>query len=235
MRKALSLFYAYMILLGISLSSISCEEIIEEPDITEETVSILAPLEGSMVDNNTVSLNWEEVIDTRAYTVQVASPSFAEAVQLALDSTLVRDTLGFLPTKVETTLLNGNYQWRVRAENASFLTAYTTASFVVNGDEDIDLIAPNTPIPVSPPDGTTQTETAVAFSWSRQDISGSAELDSIYIYTDQALQNLQLKDLGANKAYNTTLESNTYYWRIRAFDTAGNSSDFSEVYELTIN
>jgi hypothetical protein len=217
------------------ISLLSCEEIIEEPNISEETVFILAPLEGSSIGSNTISFNWEEVLDSRAYTVQVASPDFTNAVQLALDSTLVRDTLGFLPTKVQTLLSNGNYQWRVRAENASFETPYTTASFVVNGDEDIDLLAPNTPVLLSPANNSSQDETDVGFSWSREDIPGTAESDSIYIYTDQALQTLESKDRGANKAYNTNLGANTYYWRVRAFDTAGNLSDFSETFELTIN
>lgn len=224
-----------VLLVGITLGLSACDDIIEEPDISEDTVFILAPLEGSNIIDNNISFNWEAVNDARAYTVQVASPGFVDAVQLALDSTIVRDTLGNLPTKISATLFNGNYQWRVRAENAGFATPYSTAAFIVNGDEDIDLVAPNTPVLVSPADGTSQDETEVNFSWNREDISGSPERDSIYIYTDDALLNLELKGLGANKSFETALTTNTYYWLVRAFDAAGNASPNSDVFELTIN
>ncbi len=213
----------------------SCEDIIEEPDISNQTVFILAPLEGSTINDNRISFNWEAVTDARAYTVQVASPTFADAVQLALDSTLVRDTLGFLSTNIQQTLFNGNYEWRVRAENAGFSTLYSIASFTVSGEEDLDLIAPNTPTLVSPADMSAQDETEVTFTWNREAISGSAERDSIYIYTDQTLDILELKGLGANKSFTTSLNSNTYYWFVQAFDAAGNSSPPSTVFELTIN
>ncbi|MEP3208642.1 MAG: hypothetical protein ABJN95_05610 [Maribacter sp.] len=213
----------------------SCDDILEVPEIDKEQISVLAPLEGAVINGNTVRFNWNALEDARSYKLEVAQPNFVNTTQIVLDSIIVEDTLGTLTTKVQSTLLNGNYEWRVKGLNGGIETPFTTNSFSVDGDENIDLIPPNTPTLVAPADGTIQDETSVSFNWTREAVSGSAESDSIYIYTDVDLQNLELKDLGANKAYNTTLSSNTYYWVVQAFDAGGNKSADSEVFTLTIN
>ncbi len=222
-------------ILLVSVLFIACDDIIEEEDLSNRQVIVLAPLEGSIVTQNQVSLNWNTVEDARSYKVELATPSFENAAQIVLDSLVEQDTLGTIRTQVQATLLNGNYEWRVKGLNGGFETPFTLNSFTVDGDENIDLIAPNTPIPQTPADGTIQDETDIVFTWLREDIPGTAERDSIYIYTDQALQNLERKGLGANKTFEVTLASNTYYWLIQAFDVAGNESTDSAVFELTIN
>ncbi|MFS4493182.1 hypothetical protein [Maribacter sp. 2308TA10-17] len=221
----------FLILGGIT----ACDDIIEVPEINEQEITVLAPLEGTILTDNTVSFNWNALEDARGYKVEVAQPNFSNAAQIVLDSLFVEDSLGLLGTKVQKTLLNGNYQWRVKGLNGGIETPFTTNSFTVNGDENIDLVAPNTPTLVAPTDGTAQDETSVSFSWSREDVPGTAERDSIYIYSDETLQTLELKGLGANKAFDTTLNSNTYYWLVQAFDAGGNKSADSTVFTLTIN
>lgn len=213
----------------------ACDDIIEVPEINEQEIIVLAPLEGAVITGNDVSFNWNAIEDAREYKVEVAQPNFANAAQIVLDSLFVEDSLGLIATKIQRTLLNGNYQWRIKGRNGGIETPFTTNSFTVDGDENIDLVPPNTPTLVAPVDNATQDETSVSFSWSREDIAGSAERDSIYIYTDEALQTLELKALGANKSFDTTLNSNTYYWLVQAFDAGGNKSADSEVFQLTIN
>jgi len=214
---------------------VSCDDILEVPEIDKEEITVLAPLNGAIINGNSVRFNWNALEDARSYKLEVAQPNFANASQIVLDSIIVEDTLGTLVTKVQSTLLNGNYEWRVKGRNGGIETPFTTNAFSVDGDENIDLVPPNTPTLLTPADGTIQDETSVSFSWTREAISGSTESDSIYIYTDVDLQNLEVKDLGANKSYNTTLSSNTYYWVVQAFDARGNKSVDSEVFKLTIN
>lgn len=213
----------------------ACDDILEVPDISDQEITVLAPLDGTSVGNNQVNFNWNALEDVDGYRVQVASPNFENASQFLLDSLFAKDTLGALNTRLSLTLLNGNYQWRIKGVNSGYETAFSSHGFLVNGDPDADLIPPNTPSLIGPPDETVQDNTTVSFSWSRDDINGSAERDSIYIYTDEALQNLSQKALGANKNFDATLEVNTYYWLVQAFDAAGNSSADSEVFTLTIN
>ena len=213
----------------------ACDDILEVPDISNEEISVLAPLDGTTINDNQVNFNWNALEDADGYRVQVATPSFDNAAQFILDSLFVQDSLGALNTNMRLSLLNGTYQWRIKGVNSGYETAFATNGFMINGDPNADLTPPNTPNLLSPANNSTQTETAVNFSWAREDISGSAELDSIYIYTDEALQDLNLKGLGANKSFDATLEANTYYWLVQAFDAAGNKSEDSTVFTLTIN
>lgn len=222
-----------IILLAFAFTA--CDDILEVPEIDKEQITVLAPLEGTVINGNEVSFNWNALEDARSYKVEVAQPNFSNAAQIVLDSLVQEDTVGIIFTKIQKTLLNGNYEWRVKGLNGGIETPFTTNAFTVNGDENIDLTPPNTPLLVAPADGTTQDETNVTLTWTREDVPGSAERDSIYIYTDENLQTLEIKALGANKSYDVTLSTNTYYWLVQAFDAGGNTSADSEVFLLTIN
>ena len=224
-----------LMLMVLPVLSVSCEDILEVPDISSQTVAILAPTDGSALTTNAVNFNWESVEDATAYNVQIATPNFENAVQLVLDSVIPVDSLGQVTTQINIDLFNGPYQWRVKALNSGFETEYTVNGFQVNGDQDLDLVPPNTPQLVSPANGVSQTESTVNFSWTREDVPGTAERDSIFIFSDETLQNLTTKALGANKSFSTTLGDGTYYWFVQAFDAAGNESGASTTFNFTIS
>ena len=213
----------------------SCEDVLEVVDISERQVTIFAPLNNTTVSTNEVSFNWDKVEDATAYRFQLASPNFTETQQLVLDSVFELDTLGNVGTRVQRTLMNGSYEWRVKAMNSGFETPYANSTFMVSGDDNLDLEAPNTPELVAPTDGTTQDDNQVNFRWTREDVAGTAERDSIYFFSDEALQNPIGKDLGANKTYSANFDTGTYYWLVRAFDAAGNASENSTTFNFTIN
>ncbi|WP_422079435.1 hypothetical protein [Ulvibacterium sp.] len=215
--------------------SASCEDILEVPDISGQRVELVAPLNNTVVNQNTVNLTWNGLADVDAYRIQVALPNFENAAQIILDSLIVRDTLGQIDTGLERLLLfNGGYEWRIKGLNSGFETPFTSAIFSVNGDENLDLIPPNVPTPTAPSDGASLDDAEINFAWTRQDVSGTAERDSIFIFEDEALQVLETKGLGANKTYTTNLADNTYFWFVKAFDGAGNESSASEVFEFTV-
>ncbi len=219
--------------ISILCVSIACEDILEVVDISNENVLVLAPLTGAVLNENKVHFNWERVEEATAYKIQVATPNFSNANQIALDSVIAIDTVGVIKTTINSTLANGLYEWRIKALNSDYETSFTTNTFTIQGENDIT--PPNTPVLVAPTNDSSQDETTVNFSWTREDIVGTAEKDSIYIYTDESLQTLQLKALGANKAFSTTLTAGTYYWVVQAFDAAENASDDSATFKVTIN
>lgn len=225
----------YLFVLVFVLGLVGCEDILEVPDISERSVNLLAPSDGSVLDDNAVNLNWEDMEEATGYSIQVASPSFENAAQILLDSVVEIDTLGYLPTQLRQNLLNGSYEWRVKAFNSGFETLYTSNGFQVNGDEDLDLTPPNTPQLISPGNGNDTSNTEIDFTWNREDVPGTAERDSIFIYSDESLQELTTKALGANKSYTATLTAGTYYWFVKAFDAAGNESGASNTFNFTIN
>lgn len=221
-------------LLAVAFLALGCEDILEVPDISNRTVPVLAPVEGSVLGANAVRFDWETIEDATGYNIQVATPNFENAAQLVLDSVVELDTLGHVPTRIDQNLFNGNYVWRIKAFNSDYETVYVENGFQVNGDENLDLIPPNTPQLVAPANGASQTETTVNFSWAREDVPGTAERDSIFIYSDENLQNLTTKALGANKTFSGTVSEGTYYWVVRAYDAGGNKSDFSTTFNVTV-
>ncbi len=111
-------------ILSITLLFISCEEIIYEEDISEENVILLAPQEGVEITEGTLSFSWSAVEYADEYNIQIATPTFESATQIVLDSVLTETTL-------TQDLLSGTYQWRAKAINSAYETAYTTHSFTV--------------------------------------------------------------------------------------------------------
>lgn len=224
-------FLAMALLVGLA----SCDDILEVPDISEQSVIILAPMDGSALTANSVNFNWETVDEAKGYRIQIASPNFTNTAQLVLDSIVAVDTLGQVTPRLGQNLLNGNYEWRIKAFNSAYETSYTTSAFSVNGDANFDATPPNTPQLVAPANGTSQTETTVNFSWIREDVPGTAERDSIFIYEDESLSVLSSKAIGANKTYGTNLATGTYHWYVKAYDTAGNESNPSNLFNVTVN
>ncbi|MDC8005218.1 hypothetical protein POV27_14245 [Aureisphaera galaxeae] len=294
----------------------ACDEeggLLIETDISNRTVTLIAPSNNSEVATNTVFFDWSAVEDATSYEFQIATPNFENPAQLLANT---QDTV----TSSEVALNIGTYEWRVKALNSNYETAYTTAAFQVvpvqnfpdntviltdpannlavnsatqtlqwqvvdgatlyriqllqngsvvdeqttsstlldvtfaegentwqvraeNGTENtlysardilIDLTAPNTPSLTAPADEAVLTTGQVSFEWTRTPISGSVETDSIYVYRDETLTDLVLKDQ-ASAPYDATLDNNTYYWQVQAFDEAGNQSTGSSVFSFTVN
>ena len=145
-----------------------CEDILEVPDISNATVTILAPMDSSVVTTNAVGFNWEKVDEATSYKVQIAAPDFENTSQMVLDSVIVEDTLGNVVTRIDQDLVNGNYAWRVKALNSDYETVFTVSSFQVDGDEELDITPPNIPQLATPANGASLTQSSVSFSWTRE-------------------------------------------------------------------
>ena len=124
MRK---LLYPLIIIL---VFAVGCEDILEVPDISDQQVQLLAPAPNTLVNDSLVNFNWNPVVDTEAYIIQIASPNFETPAQLALDSLIVVDST-FVGTRISRVLSDGAYEWRVRARNSAFETDFTTNAFMV--------------------------------------------------------------------------------------------------------
>jgi hypothetical protein len=114
------------ILLVLSLLIIvtACEDIIEVEDISDDSVTLLAPTNEAILSITNLTFTWQAIEDAESYHIQIATPSFSEALQIVTDSTIVN-------TSFSTNLETNSYQWRVRAENSGYQTLYTTQSFTI--------------------------------------------------------------------------------------------------------
>jgi len=209
----------------------ACEDIFEVTDISEQQVALLAPSDQAMVNDSSVTFNWTEVFDAESYLVQIASPNFQNASQLLLDSLLVVDST-FSRTRITQNLASNQYEWRVKAFNSAYETPFSTNAFevLVQGTAP----TPNTPQLLTPENNASSTETTVAFTWSRDDLANTQELDSIFIFQDEALSTLQTKGLGTDKSFSLELTAGTYYWFVQAFTDAGVAGQQSETFQFSV-
>ncbi|WP_298535910.1 hypothetical protein [uncultured Algibacter sp.] len=102
----------------------ACDDIIGVKDISSSSVKILAPTNNTVLKDTLITFSWEIVEDAERYHIQVATPSFSNALQIEADSTLAG-------TSFSTTLGFKTYEWRVSAENSDYNTGYTIQSFKI--------------------------------------------------------------------------------------------------------
>lgn len=222
-----------LLILVLSVAAIyGCEEIVSVPDISEEMIEVLAPLDGTILYSDEVTFSWNQIDFADRYQIQVAEPTFALASQIALD-TILGDSLQSIRS-FSKSLLPGSYQWRVRGLNSNYSTDYNTQSFIVDtiggedpfdiSDEELNLLAPS--------DGLVINDTNVTFSWE------SASEATSYSFQIARPDFENPEELVVNTSFDTvgnqsfTLEDNTsYQWRVKAInetsETAYTTRDLS--------
>jgi hypothetical protein len=191
--------------------------VVSNDDFQNNTVVLLTPSTNLITKVTTQSLSWQTIIGATSYQIQI----YDNSNTIVTDQTLTVTSLNY-------TFPEGSYQWRVRASNGTDQTLYTSRSILV------DTTAPNTPTLTSPLNASSQTAGQISFVWNRVPISGSTEKDSIYIYTNSALTNLQSKS-EATSPFTATLATGTFYWYVKSVDQAGNTGTQSSTFNFTIN
>ncbi|MEM7185478.1 MAG: hypothetical protein AAF466_02370 [Bacteroidota bacterium] len=149
---------ATFILLLASLFAISCEEggVLFETDITEESVTLLAPTDGAQISSNTVRFDWTELENAGTYEIQIVTPNFESPEQFLVNQLL--DSITFL----EVPLGIDNYEWRVRGRNSSYESLFATAAFSVIP---ITNFSDNTVILTTPADNAITNDEILSFQW----------------------------------------------------------------------
>ena len=125
--RILKAFYGLVLLVFFG----SCEDILEVPDISVENVELLAPSDSTTVSESNVSFSWADVYEATEYHIQVAKPNFESAAQIVLDSVIVIDST-FLGPHVDKSLVDSEYEWRVKAMNSDYQTGFAHSSFTVD-------------------------------------------------------------------------------------------------------
>jgi hypothetical protein len=115
---------AFYSLIFIVITLISCDDIFEK-NLEKESVSIIAPTNNFKTNIQTQSFWWEKLKGASNYHLQIVSPSYSSIHQLILDTIIEHNIFPF-------TLLPGEYQWRIRANNNSSSTPYTTFSIQID-------------------------------------------------------------------------------------------------------
>jgi hypothetical protein len=183
------------------LSFLSCEEILMVDNITKKEVSLTAPANNAILSTSGVTFSWETVEGADKYQLQIAIPSFEAARQIILDTVVSKNSY--------TQQLNiGKYEWRIRAINSAYETAYTKRSFEILNNDDFQ----NNTVVLLTPSNNLITKTALQkLSWDA--IIGATN------YQIQVLDenNTLVKDQTSETTIlNFTFDEGKYTWKVRA-------------------
>ncbi|WP_281335991.1 hypothetical protein [Flavobacterium eburneipallidum] len=195
-----SLIHKFLIGL-LFLTFISCEEILMEKDISNREVVLVAPMNNAQFYSTGVTFFWETVADATEYQLQIATPNFANPLQIIIDTKIKENSF-------TQQLPIGNYEWRVRAINSGYSTNYAARliSVVSNADFQNNIVVLNTPA-----NNLITKKTVQNFSWGAI-IGATGYQVQIYdgnntIVKDQTVTTTNL---------NYTFTEGNYFWKVRA-------------------
>lgn len=192
--------------------------VVSNDDFESNVVVLNNPSNNLNSNTTSQSLSWSSIIGATGYQLQI----FDDSNTLVLDQNLATTSYTY-------NFLEGSYNWKVRANNGTENTLYSSRTIL------IDTTLPNMPLLTQPTNSSTTTSTNISFSWNRTPISGSQEYDSLYVYSNVGLTNLVLKKRVTNPHSETILDNGIYYWRMKSYDEAGNQSSVSSTFNFTKN
>lgn len=196
---------------GVLLLLASCSEFIE-PSIENRTVDVLAPANGLETNSYQQTFWWNPMSDALFYRLQVVSPKFDNVSKLILDTLIKKDKFVY-------TMDPGKYEWRVRAENGSSASNYTTRSLEIFpsslAEQSVQLSVPSM--------GTYFSKPEVRFEWLK--LFG-ATVYRLQVDNNNFLDenNMTLNVTTNNFGFLQTLtKEGTYQFRVRAENATENS------------
>lgn len=208
--------YSLLPIVLLVLLSQGCKDILEE-DISGMTVGIVTPPDSLVSTANTHNFSWDENEDAIDYRLQIMSPDFVNPVEFTLD-TVTEETSIYL------TLNPGAYSWRVRAQNASSVTEWTTQTLFIDTTSSLQ---GQTLILNSPVDGLITGIADLTFQWQ--------SIDDANNYTWQLYES-DNGNVGAaygnpestsSTSIDLTLPEGHWWWRMVASNWTS-LSDFSQ-------
>lgn len=173
--------------------------------------TLISPSNGALTRDATPTFTWELTGDVDLFRLQVDNnANFSSPV---ID---VTGELTFYTPAIP--LTDGRYHWRVRAEDP--LSDWSTRwSFR------IDTTPPGRPVLVSPLNGTNITDTTPTLRW--RVVTGATRYQLQLDNNANFSSPIHTSNLTTNSFTSSLLANGRYYWRVRAFDAAGNRSAWS--------
>ncbi len=189
------------------------------PPVAPELIS---PADGGNVNDNTPLLSWRAALDNWGI----------ENYEIWIDGSLSKVVTDNIQTSENAPeLADGPHTWRVRAfDHAVNENASLTWTFFV------DTAPPPTPSKVAPADGTRTSSKTVAFEWlSVSDDGSPVTFYELWVDDDPGFGSPKVLENVAGNSENTQPPDGNYYWRVRAYDNAGNASEFENAWTLLVD
>ncbi|MCH6236487.1 fibronectin type III domain-containing protein [Cognataquiflexum rubidum] len=176
--------------------------------------SLLSPSNGAKDLSVSPRLQWTSVSGAKTYRVQISKES--NFAVLSLDNAAVTSN----SLQVNGLQDGVTYYWRVSATNESGSSSYSTVwSFQTR----LALIPPTAPVLTSPSNNATGLATTLKLTWNAVTTATGYTLE-VSKNPDFSTLVIDNKTLTTNEFTVSGLEEDTsYYWRVRASNSAGNS------------
>ncbi|MBL4705806.1 MAG: hypothetical protein JKY54_14870 [Flavobacteriales bacterium] len=189
-------------------------------DLSVQTITLSNPTNVAY-NTSTIGFSWLSLSSAESYQVQLYSGSTFASGTLLMDSTVTGTSItGF-------TIDEGEFSWGVKGLNSvPSETAYSSSYF------EMDRVSPQTVSLVDPDAGIIATDSTFNYAWTSLSDTGTYQttlIDSIYVATDSLFSNIYDR-FGSSIGSQSDLIPlpDIYYWRIKTFDAAGNSSGYSD-------
>ena len=189
-------------------------EILPQYDISTQEITISKPENNQLIKTSTIAFNWAAIEGVSYYDIQIKKGSWTEEV-------FYEDKA--YSNSFDIVLEDGSYIFGVAAVDTASdkRTDFALVNFTV------DLLSPDSPMPILPSNGDTVRTNNVQFCWSS---SEEVNLFEIEIYSDADLSQLTEKKESNDTTVFITVENNgQYYWRLKATDNFQNESAYSPV------
>ncbi len=183
----------------------SCS-LIEEEDISDEQLTLLAPGNHISTERVTQTFLWESNNDSLSYRIQVVTPGFDAVESVVLDSLLTDNYL-------EYTLFSGQFEWRVRAENSAYNSLWSYADFFIIDTKDLGSQKVRLRSPI---DNLFINEQDISFKW---DTLSNVDTYEVRFYSGGWLGNLELDSIDVvESSLGLSIEEGEFWWGMRAIN-----------------
>jgi len=206
-------FIILIVAICIASTYYSCSEFISV-NLRKKSLTVLAPSNGTISTNYTITFWWEKLKGADMYELQVVQPDFNNIQKLFLDTVITTN-------KFSMTFAPGDYQWRVRAMNNSSNTDYVNYWFTI--DSSLDL-ASQTLLLLSPANNVYKNTLTHTFSWSPL---SNADNYVFQLFDSSGVAAGAAQSVITNSVTNTFTSQGVFKWRVFA-QNAISSSPYSE-------
>ncbi|MDD2987148.1 hypothetical protein [Flavobacterium sp.] len=213
-----------------SYSFTSSFSVIESDNLTNQQVILLSP-NVNYYNATSIIFNWQSINVADTYNFELVNVTNGQVVvhqaeglttnSISLNSTVLSD--------------DAEYTWKVKALNSlPSATQFASRNFY------IDRINPNQPVNTFPSNNSSQnTAQTITFTWSIPTDTGVIQSAIAYVIEFSNDANFssvfQTSNAPTNSFQQIFQSSGDYYWRIKAIDKAGNTSNYSNPFKFTID
>ncbi|AFD06660.1 fibronectin type III domain-containing protein [Solitalea canadensis] len=192
--------------------------------IKQQSVRLLAPSNGFQTNQKDLSFKWEQLYGATKYRFQVDSNNFADESKIMYEVVIPSNEQTF------TFLKERAFQWRVRAENDTAQSKWSTIYGVI-----FDKTPPAIPVLQSPADNQSVSLPAI-LQWNA--VAG-AEKYKLYVYKADSttLYSSSFPTVTSTTSFSFNLGTvgEKIYWKVAAIDKAGNESALSKFRKFIVS